>query len=94
MQRSLSCATAHCSCSRGSLARGARPAGPERSGSTWLFNAVRLLYEDAREPLDAFWITRLTDAALDERGCGAGPALKQERSPAWSVHPQRPPRKG
>jgi len=55
---------------------------------------VRLLYEDAREPLDAFWITRLTDAALDERGCGAGPALKQERSPAWSVHPQRPPRKG
>ena len=46
-------------------------AGPERSGSTWLFNAVRLLFEDAQEPLDAFWVTHLTDAALDARGCGA-----------------------
>jgi len=80
--------------SQGSLGRGARLAGPERSGSTWLFNAVRLLYEDAREPLDAFWITRLTDAALDERGCGAGPALKQKRLPAWQVHSLGPPRKG
>ena len=46
-------------------------AGPERSGSTWLFNAVRLLYEDAQEPLDAYWVTHLTDAALDARSCGA-----------------------
>lgn len=32
---------------------------------------MRLLYEDAQEPLDAYWITHLTDAALDARGCGA-----------------------
>ncbi|KAL4422521.1 hypothetical protein ABPG75_008718 [Micractinium tetrahymenae] len=31
-------------------------AGPERSGSTWLHNAVRLLFEHARQPLDAFFI--------------------------------------
>ena len=44
--------------------------GPERSGSTWLFNAIRLLYEDAEEPLDPYWITVLTDAKLQDRGCG------------------------
>ncbi|KAK9819165.1 hypothetical protein WJX81_000617 [Elliptochloris bilobata] len=54
-------------------------AGPERSGSTWLFNAVRLLYEDAQEPLDAYWITHLTDAALDARGCEREGTPAQQR---------------
>jgi hypothetical protein len=44
--------------------------GPERSGSTWLFNAIRLLMQDAKEPLDPFWITHLTDEALRQRGAG------------------------
>lgn len=46
-------------------------AGPERSGSTWLFNAIRLLYQDAKEPLDPFWITSLSAEALSQRGAGA-----------------------
>ncbi|CAD7694903.1 unnamed protein product [Ostreobium quekettii] len=46
-------------------------AGPERSGSTWLFNAVRLLFKSAHQPLDAFWISTLTDTKLDMRGVGS-----------------------
>ena len=46
-------------------------AGPERSGSTWLFNAVRLLYEEAGLPLDTYWMTHLTDRKLNQRGLGA-----------------------
>ncbi|CAK0779209.1 hypothetical protein CVIRNUC_004717 [Coccomyxa viridis] len=45
-------------------------AGPERSGSTWLFNAIRLLCQDSQEPLHPYWITSLTDAKLQERGAG------------------------
>ena len=44
------------------------PAGPERSGSTWLFNAVRLLYEDAQQPLDSYWMTHVTTKKLHQRG--------------------------
>ena len=44
--------------------------GPERSGSTWLFNAIRLLYYDAQQPLDPFWISHLTDSHLQDRGAG------------------------
>ncbi len=47
-------------------------AGPERSGSTWLFNAIRLLYEEAQVPLDSYWITHLTDEKLQQRACGEG----------------------
>ena len=47
-----------------------RAVGPERSGSTWLFNAIRLLYEDASAPLDSFWITHLTASKLRNRGQG------------------------
>ncbi|KAK9868184.1 hypothetical protein WJX84_006116 [Apatococcus fuscideae] len=43
-------------------------AGPERSGSTWLFNAVRLLYEDAQQPLDSYWMTHVTTKKLHQRG--------------------------
>ncbi|KAK9862751.1 hypothetical protein WJX84_000236 [Apatococcus fuscideae] len=45
-------------------------AGPERSGSTWLFNAVRLLYEAAGVPLDCYWMTHVTDRKLHQRGAG------------------------
>jgi len=42
-------------------------AGPERSGSTWLFNAVRLLLKHAHIPYDPYWITTLTTAKLQQR---------------------------
>ena len=45
-------------------------AGPERSGSTWLFNAIRILLQEARQPLDPFWVTSLSQHALAERGAG------------------------
>lgn len=45
-------------------------AGPERSGSTWLFNALRLLYEEADEALHAYWMHNITDAKLQQRHCG------------------------
>ena len=42
-------------------------AGPERSGSTWLYNAVRHLFVAARVPCDSYWIHRLTKEKLNER---------------------------
>ena len=42
-------------------------AGPERSGSTWLFNAVRLLLKDARIPYDPYWITSLDQQKIQQR---------------------------
>lgn len=31
-------------------------AGPERSGSTFLYNALRLLFQHARQPCDAYYL--------------------------------------
>ena len=31
-------------------------AGPERSGSTFLYNGLRLLFQHARKPCDAYWL--------------------------------------
>ncbi|GAB4821972.1 hypothetical protein N2152v2_009018 [Parachlorella kessleri] len=45
-------------------------AGPERSGSTWLYNALRLIFESAKQPLDAYWISHINNAALDARHVG------------------------
>lgn len=42
-------------------------AGPERSGSTWLYNAVRLLHVAARTPCDSYWLPALSDQKLRER---------------------------
>lgn len=42
-------------------------AGPERSSSTWLFNAVRLLLKHAHVPYDPYWITTLTTEKLQQR---------------------------
>ncbi|CAL5218872.1 g606 [Coccomyxa viridis] len=58
-------------------------AGPERSGSTWLFNAVRLLCHDAEQPLDPFWISHLTDSHLQDRGSAQGPHILV-KTHAWS----------
>lgn len=41
--------------------------GPERSGSTWLFNAVRLLLKHAEIPYDPYWITNLSQLKLRQR---------------------------
>eukprot|EP00898_Chlorokybus_atmophyticus_P001820 jgi/Chlat1/2639/Chrsp178S02485 len=45
-------------------------AGPERSGSTWLFNAVRLMLLQAGEPMDSYWINSITKEKLAKRGVG------------------------
>lgn len=45
-------------------------AGPERSGSTWLFNCIRLLFEHAQRPLDCYYLSSITDKALDSRKAG------------------------
>lgn len=39
-------------------------------GSTWLFNAVRLLFKHAKCPLDSYWMHNITDAKLKARGLG------------------------
>lgn len=44
-------------------------AGPERSGSTWLFNAIRLLLKSARIAYDPYWITNLSQSKLEHREC-------------------------
>jgi len=38
-----------------------------RTASTWAFNAVRLLYRQASEACDSYWIRRLTPEKLQER---------------------------
>lgn len=42
-------------------------AGPERSGSTWLFNAVRHLHSACHIPCDSYWIHRLTSEKIEQR---------------------------
>lgn len=42
-------------------------AGPERSGSTWLYNAVRHLYSSTQVPCDSYWIHCLSKKKLQER---------------------------
>eukprot|EP00927_Polykrikos_kofoidii_P028640 TRINITY_DN24958_c0_g1_i1.p1 TRINITY_DN24958_c0_g1~~TRINITY_DN24958_c0_g1_i1.p1 ORF type:complete len:446 (+),score=34.97 TRINITY_DN24958_c0_g1_i1:227-1564(+) len=42
-------------------------AGIQRSGSTWLFNAVRLLYRQARVACDSYWLRILTEGKLERR---------------------------
>eukprot|EP00898_Chlorokybus_atmophyticus_P001822 jgi/Chlat1/2640/Chrsp178S00160 len=45
-------------------------AGPERSGSTWLFNAVRLMLFAASQPTDSYWLNAVKKDKLAERGFG------------------------
>lgn len=42
-------------------------AGPERSGSTWLYNAVRLLHLAAKKPCDSYWLAEISEEKLRER---------------------------
>jgi len=42
-------------------------AGPERSGSTWLYNATRLLFSAAKVPCDSYWMHSLTEEKLRQR---------------------------
>jgi len=42
-------------------------AGPERSGSTWLYNAVRHLNSTAGIPCDSYWIHRLQADKIQRR---------------------------
>ena len=61
--------------------------GPERSGSTWLFNAIRLLCHDAQQPLDPFWISHLTDSLLQDRSAGTSLPYLHLPLPRLAVSP-------
>lgn len=45
-------------------------AGPERSGSTWLFNALRFLLEGIGDRVHSYWMHQVTQAKLVKRGVG------------------------
>lgn len=45
-------------------------AGPERSGFTWLFNALRFLMEGTEERVHSYWMHQVTQAKLVKRGVG------------------------
>ncbi|KAL3144429.1 hypothetical protein ABBQ32_004175 [Trebouxia sp. C0010 RCD-2024] len=64
-------------------------AGPERSGSTWLFNAVRLLLKSAHTPYDPYWVTTLTTHKVNQRKMradGNHVVIKTHQwSDAWQV---------
>ena len=38
-----------------------------RTASTWVFNAVRLLYRQAKEPCDSYWVRQLSTNAIENR---------------------------
>ncbi|CAK0798139.1 unnamed protein product [Prorocentrum cordatum] len=57
--------------------------GPERSGSTWLYNAVRLLHIESRVPCDSYWIARLTREKLAERLAARPPAVVCVKTHDW-----------
>ena len=42
-------------------------AGPERSGSTWLYNAVRLLFCHSNYICHSYWVHTLTDESIKQR---------------------------
>lgn len=60
-------------------------AGPERSGSTWLYNAVRLLHLKAKVPCDSYWIACLTEESLRERLAARPSAVVCVKTHEW--HP-------
>lgn len=59
-------------------------AGPERSGSTWLFNAVRLLLKHAHIPYDPYWVTTLTTDKLQQRKQHARGSYVVIKTHCWS----------
>lgn len=58
-------------------------AGPERSGSTWLYNAIRLLYLEARVPCDSYWMARLSREKLEQRLAARPPAMVLVKTHEW-----------
>ncbi|CAJ1420199.1 unnamed protein product [Effrenium voratum] len=58
-------------------------AGPERSGSTWLFNAIRLLHLKAQMPCDSYWLRRLSREKLAERLRAQPPAVVLVKTHEW-----------
>eukprot|EP01084_Bolivina_argentea_P284765 488126_1 len=42
-------------------------AGPERSGSTWLYNAIRLLFLHSNQCINSFWIHTITKNKIKSR---------------------------
>jgi len=64
--------------------------GPERSGSTWLFNSIRLLFQNYHQPLDSYWMKTVTDKTLDDRLPGSSSSNNNNRhhvlikTHAWS----------
>jgi len=58
-------------------------AGPERSGSTWLYNAVRLLHLHAKIPCDSYWIAHLSAEKFHERLGAQPPAMVCIKTHEW-----------
>eukprot|EP00405_Crypthecodinium_cohnii_P037938 CAMPEP_0206548090 /NCGR_PEP_ID=MMETSP0325_2-20121206/13680_1 /ASSEMBLY_ACC=CAM_ASM_000347 /TAXON_ID=2866 /ORGANISM="Crypthecodinium cohnii, Strain Seligo" /LENGTH=731 /DNA_ID=CAMNT_0054047511 /DNA_START=445 /DNA_END=2637 /DNA_ORIENTATION=+ len=58
-------------------------AGAERTGSTWLYNAVRLLHRTAKVPCDSYWLGELTEANLSERLAGHPPVVVLVKTHEW-----------
>ncbi|CAE7398762.1 unnamed protein product, partial [Symbiodinium pilosum] len=58
-------------------------AGPERSGSTWLYNAVRLLHLEAKVPCDSYWMAKLTREKLEQRIGARPPAVVLVKTHEW-----------
>jgi hypothetical protein len=42
-------------------------AGPERAGSTWLYNAIRHLHSSVNVPCDSYWIHHLDEKKIEAR---------------------------
>lgn len=51
-----------------------------------LSRAVRMLFEQAEQPLDAYWLKQITNAALDARGAGAAAVRRGAASLVFSIH--------
>ncbi|GJP77466.1 hypothetical protein CLOP_g7854 [Closterium sp. NIES-67] len=69
-------ASRHVAQGEGRSSSSARPrlivcAGPERSGSTWLFNAVRLLLAHSGQLALSYWLHTVTESKLRARGLTA-----------------------
>lgn len=61
-------------------------AGPERSGSTWLYNAIRLLHLKAKVPCDSYWLSRLSRENLEERLRAKPAAVVLVKTHEWFEH--------
>lgn len=62
-----------------------------RTASTWVFNAVRLLYRQAGEACDSYWVRTLSKERLERRlSTGAHVLVKTHENPARVIESLNP----